>query len=137
MTRNAEDAALMLSVMAGFDQRDSTSAQRDDSWLAALAVNGIPELDRPLTIGLPDEYFRTSDHMDALKPPKRAAKARPHLKSVSLYRSGHPCPTCWLPLRHRPTFLDTTACASAIAAKTLNPCKIFTKGPRRGFWAGG
>ena len=85
MTRNAEDAALMLSVMAGFDQRDSTSAQRDDSWLAALAVNGIPELDRPLTIGLPDEYFRTSDHMDALETAKAELQKLGHtLKSVSL-----------------------------------------------------
>lgn len=85
MTRDAEDAALMLSVMAGFDHRDSTSAQRDDSWLAELAVNGIPELDRPLTIGLPDEYFRASEHMGALENAKTELQKLGHtLKSVSL-----------------------------------------------------
>jgi aspartyl-tRNA(Asn)/glutamyl-tRNA(Gln) amidotransferase subunit A len=85
MTRDAEDAALMLSVMAGFDHRDSTSAQRDDSWLAELAVKGIPELDQPLTIGLPDEYFRTSEHMDALEMAKAELQKLGHtFKHVSL-----------------------------------------------------
>jgi aspartyl-tRNA(Asn)/glutamyl-tRNA(Gln) amidotransferase subunit A len=53
MCRNAEDAALLLGVMAGFDPRDSTSAERPvDDYVAAL--------DAPLaglTIGLPKEYF--------------------------------------------------------------------------------
>ena len=85
MTRDADDAALMLSVMAGFDHRDSTSAQRDDSWLAEIAVNGIPALDRPLTIGLPDEYFRAGEHMDALEMAKAELQKLGHtLKSVSL-----------------------------------------------------
>ena len=85
MTRDAEDAALMLSVMAGFDHRDSTSAQRDDSWLAEIAVNGIPALDRPLTIGLPDEYFRSGEQMDALEMAKAELQKLGHtLKSVSL-----------------------------------------------------
>ena len=85
MTRDAEDAALMLSVMAGFDLRDSTSAQRDDSWLAEIAVNGIPALDRPLTIGLPDEYFRSGENMDALEMAKAELQKLGHtLKSVSL-----------------------------------------------------
>ena len=85
ITRDAEDAALMLSVMAGFDHRDSTSAQRDDSWLAELAVKGIPELDQPLTIGLPDEYFRTSEHMDALEMAKAELQKLGHtFKHVSL-----------------------------------------------------
>jgi aspartyl-tRNA(Asn)/glutamyl-tRNA(Gln) amidotransferase subunit A len=39
MTRTAEDAALMLTAMAGFDERDSTSAQRPvDDYAAALAT---------------------------------------------------------------------------------------------------
>jgi aspartyl-tRNA(Asn)/glutamyl-tRNA(Gln) amidotransferase subunit A len=53
MARNAEDCALLLSVMAGFDERDSTSVDREvEDYRAAL--------DRPLTglrIGLPREYF--------------------------------------------------------------------------------
>lgn len=53
MARTAEDCALLLSAMAGFDPKDSTSIQR-----------GVPDyrsaLDNPLsglTIGLPKEYF--------------------------------------------------------------------------------
>ena len=57
MTCDAEDAALMLSAMAGFDNKDSTSAQRQDAWLADFAEQGIPDLDRPLKIGLPQEYY--------------------------------------------------------------------------------
>ena len=85
MARDAEDAALMLSVMAGFDPKDSTSAQRDDSWLAELVVNGIPELDRPLTIGLPEEYFRAGEHMSALEAAKAELQRLGHVfKSLSL-----------------------------------------------------
>jgi aspartyl-tRNA(Asn)/glutamyl-tRNA(Gln) amidotransferase subunit A len=52
-TRSAEDAAVMLGVMAGFDERDSTSVDRPvDDYLAAL---GAPL--QGLKIGLPKEYF--------------------------------------------------------------------------------
>ena len=51
--RSAEDAAIMLGAMAGFDERDSTSVDRPvDDYRAAL--------DAPLQglrIGLPKEYF--------------------------------------------------------------------------------
>ncbi|WP_286237274.1 Asp-tRNA(Asn)/Glu-tRNA(Gln) amidotransferase subunit GatA [Neptuniibacter halophilus] len=53
MTKTAEDAALMLNVMAGFDQRDSTSVERDVPDYSA-------ELNQPLSglkIGLPKEFF--------------------------------------------------------------------------------
>ncbi len=53
MTRSAEDAALMLNVMAGFDERDSTSLQKDTEDFSA-------QLNQPLhglKIGLPKEYF--------------------------------------------------------------------------------
>ena len=53
MARTAEDCALLLGAMAGFDSRDSTSVERPvPDYLAAL--------DRPLDglkIGLPKEYF--------------------------------------------------------------------------------
>ena len=58
-TRTAEDAAVMLGAMAGFDPRDSTSVDRPvDDYRA--------DLDRPLQglrIGLPKEYF--GDGLDA------------------------------------------------------------------------
>ncbi|WP_372866935.1 Asp-tRNA(Asn)/Glu-tRNA(Gln) amidotransferase subunit GatA [Pseudomonas sp.] len=53
LARNAEDCALMLQAMAGFDPKDSTSVDQPvDDYLAALAkpLNG-------LRIGLPKEYF--------------------------------------------------------------------------------
>jgi aspartyl-tRNA(Asn)/glutamyl-tRNA(Gln) amidotransferase subunit A len=53
MTRTAEDAALMLNCMAGFDERDSTSAQRDVPDYTANLNDSL----EGLTIGLPKEYF--------------------------------------------------------------------------------
>ncbi len=54
MTRNVEDAALLLRAMSGHDEKDSTSADRPirpyDEDLDKLDMKG-------LTIGLPKEYF--------------------------------------------------------------------------------
>ena len=53
MARTAEDCALLLGAMAGFDLRDSTSADRP-------VPDYTGQLDQPLTglkIGLPQEYF--------------------------------------------------------------------------------
>ncbi|SCX39021.1 Asp-tRNA(Asn)/Glu-tRNA(Gln) amidotransferase subunit GatA [Nitrosospira sp. Nsp1] len=53
MAKSAEDLALMLNVMTGFDTRDSTSLQRE-------AEDYTRDLERPLEglrIGLPKEYF--------------------------------------------------------------------------------
>ena len=53
MAKSAEDLALMLNVMAGFDTRDSTSLQRE-------AEDYGRDLEKPLAglrIGLPKEYF--------------------------------------------------------------------------------
>lgn len=53
MAKSAEDLALLLNVMTGFDPRDSTSLQRD-------AEDYSQDLQKPLSglrIGLPKEYF--------------------------------------------------------------------------------
>lgn len=53
MAKSAEDLALMLNVMAGFDARDSTSLQREPEDYTRI-------LEKPLEglrIGLPREYF--------------------------------------------------------------------------------
>lgn len=53
LTHSAEDAALMLQVMAGFDAKDSTSVEREvPDYRAALnqSIEG-------LRIGIPREYF--------------------------------------------------------------------------------
>ncbi|GAB4259930.1 MAG: Asp-tRNA(Asn)/Glu-tRNA(Gln) amidotransferase subunit GatA [Methylomicrobium sp.] len=53
MTRTAEDAAILLQAMAGFDEKDSTSVD-------VPVPDYLAELDKPLTglkIGLPKEFF--------------------------------------------------------------------------------
>jgi aspartyl-tRNA(Asn)/glutamyl-tRNA(Gln) amidotransferase subunit A len=60
MARHAEDLALLLDVMVGFDSRDSTSIERPAEAFSRL-------LDEPLSglrIGLPKEYF--SEGMSAV-----------------------------------------------------------------------
>jgi aspartyl-tRNA(Asn)/glutamyl-tRNA(Gln) amidotransferase subunit A len=53
LARNAEDCALLLQAMAGFDPQDSTCAEQPlDDYLAAL---NLPL--KGLRIGLPKEYF--------------------------------------------------------------------------------
>ncbi|NJD24534.1 MAG: Asp-tRNA(Asn)/Glu-tRNA(Gln) amidotransferase subunit GatA [Betaproteobacteria bacterium] len=56
MARSAEDCALLLNAMAGFDPRDSTSLERP-------AEDYTSDLDKPLAglrIGLPREFFAGS-----------------------------------------------------------------------------
>jgi aspartyl-tRNA(Asn)/glutamyl-tRNA(Gln) amidotransferase subunit A len=67
LARSAEDLALLLDVMAGFDPRDSTCMERDkDDYVGALAGA------KPLRIGLPREYF-TKDLADDVAKPILAA----------------------------------------------------------------
>lgn len=59
MAKSAEDCALMMNVMAGFDERDSTSLKRDKE-------DYTRDLNTPLhglKIGLPKEFF--ADGLDA------------------------------------------------------------------------
>jgi aspartyl-tRNA(Asn)/glutamyl-tRNA(Gln) amidotransferase subunit A len=53
LTQTAEDAALLLNAMAGFDPKDSTSVERDVPDYTALLTNDL----KGLKIGLPKEYF--------------------------------------------------------------------------------
>jgi aspartyl-tRNA(Asn)/glutamyl-tRNA(Gln) amidotransferase subunit A len=62
LARSAEDCALLLSAMSGFDARDSTSAQRpaQDFHAAMLAKRDTASAAQPLKglrIGLPKEFF--------------------------------------------------------------------------------
>ncbi|MCP4389856.1 MAG: Asp-tRNA(Asn)/Glu-tRNA(Gln) amidotransferase subunit GatA, partial [Gammaproteobacteria bacterium] len=51
--RNAEDCALLLQTMSGFDRRDSTSAEQAVPDYSATLGQGV----EGLKIGLPKEYF--------------------------------------------------------------------------------
>ena len=63
MAKSAEDLALMLNVMAGFDARDSTSLERpaeDYTRDLQLGAEQQPNAQRPLAglrIGIPKEHF--------------------------------------------------------------------------------
>jgi aspartyl-tRNA(Asn)/glutamyl-tRNA(Gln) amidotransferase subunit A len=68
MAKSAEDCALMMNVMAGFDERDSTSLQRENEDYAR-------DLNKPLAglkIGLPKEYFAEGLSPEVAKVVKEA-----------------------------------------------------------------
>jgi len=69
MGRNAEDLALLLNTMAGFDERDSTSLQRDKEDYAR-EINKQASGNKPLNglrIGLPKEFFAEGMGSDVAK----------------------------------------------------------------------
>jgi aspartyl-tRNA(Asn)/glutamyl-tRNA(Gln) amidotransferase subunit A len=58
MARSAEDCALMLNTMAGFDERDSTSLDRPpEDYCAPLNATAGAKPLAGLKIGLPKEFF--------------------------------------------------------------------------------
>jgi aspartyl-tRNA(Asn)/glutamyl-tRNA(Gln) amidotransferase subunit A len=62
MARSAEDCALLLSAMSGFDERDATSVQQppQDFYAQMLAAREGASAGKPLAglrIGLPKEFF--------------------------------------------------------------------------------
>ncbi|MFK8067484.1 MAG: Asp-tRNA(Asn)/Glu-tRNA(Gln) amidotransferase subunit GatA [Gammaproteobacteria bacterium] len=59
MTRTAEDAAIMLNVMTGFDEKDSTSYDKESEDY----THSLSDRLEGLKIGLPKEYF--SDDLDS------------------------------------------------------------------------
>jgi aspartyl-tRNA(Asn)/glutamyl-tRNA(Gln) amidotransferase subunit A len=80
LARSAEDCALLLSAMSGFDERDSTSAQRPPqdfyaSMLDARAGATASQPLRGLRIGLPKEFFPAALAAD-VNGAVRAALAR-------------------------------------------------------------
>jgi len=64
LARSAEDLALLLDVMAGFDPRDSTSMDRPKGDYAGALRGGV----KGLTIGLPREYFSQDLAADVADP---------------------------------------------------------------------
>jgi aspartyl-tRNA(Asn)/glutamyl-tRNA(Gln) amidotransferase subunit A len=63
LTRTAEDAALLLNVMAGFDPRDSTSVDEPVPDYTQFLNNDI----KGLRIGLPQEYFSQGLNPEVMK----------------------------------------------------------------------
>jgi aspartyl-tRNA(Asn)/glutamyl-tRNA(Gln) amidotransferase subunit A len=96
MARSAEDCALLLQAMAGFDAKDSTSVDQPiDDYLAALSqpLNG-------LRIGLPKEYFgagldpRIADKVMAVV--EELKKLGATVKDISLPNMQHAIPAYYV-----------------------------------------
>ena len=93
ITRNAEDAALMLQCMAGFDPRDSTSINAPAPDMATLLDAQV----RGLKLGLPKEFFDTSVDAEVLEKVRESLAVLERLGAtlvdVSLPNSaaGIPC----------------------------------------------
>jgi aspartyl-tRNA(Asn)/glutamyl-tRNA(Gln) amidotransferase subunit A len=96
MARTAEDCALMLGAMAGFDPKDSTSVDQPlDDYLAAL--------DKPLSglrVGLPKEYFGEgldSKIADAVMAAVEVLKSLgATIKDISLPNMQHAIPSYYV-----------------------------------------
>ena len=93
ITRNAEDAALMLQCMAGFDPRDSTSINAPTPDMTTLLGTEV----RGLRLGLPKEFFDTSVDAEVLEKVRESLAVLERLGAtlvdVSLPNSaaGIPC----------------------------------------------
>lgn len=70
MTRNAEDAALMLNIMAGFDHHDSTSINQSVPDYCATLNQPL----EGLKIGLPKEFFINDMNNDVANAVQQAIK---------------------------------------------------------------
>lgn len=96
MTQTAEDAALVLNVMAGFDEKDSTSAERDVEDYTASLNDSI----KGLTIGLPKEFF--SEGLDdevasqVMAAVKQFEAMGASVKEISLPNSAYAIPTYYI-----------------------------------------
>ena len=105
LTRSAEDCALLLSAMSGFDERDSTSAERppQDFHAQMLRVREGATAAKPLAglrIGLPKEFFPSALATDVNNAVRAALaefeKLGAALVSVSLPRTELSIPVYYI-----------------------------------------
>jgi aspartyl-tRNA(Asn)/glutamyl-tRNA(Gln) amidotransferase subunit A len=96
MTKTAQDAAIVLNAMAGFDEKDSTSAEQDVPDYTANLNDSI----KGLTIGLPKEFFSegldddvASQVMNAIKEFEAMGAV---VKEISLPNSAYAIPTYYI-----------------------------------------
>lgn len=96
ITHTAEDAALMLNVMSGFDSKDSTSVQFE---VPDYSV-GLGSSLKGLTIGLPKEYFSKGLSVEIEQAVRAAIKEYEKLgvtiKEISLPHSQLAIPSYYL-----------------------------------------
>jgi len=96
MARTAEDAAVLLNVMAGFDAKDSTSIDKD---VPDYTTNLHDSLDG-LKIGLPAEFFNAGLDSSVAKVIDEAIseykKLGAEIKEISLPHSGLSVPAYYV-----------------------------------------
>ncbi len=96
MARSAQDCALLLHAMAGFDRRDSTSLQRD---VPDYEANLEQDLEG-LRIGLPQEFFAEGLNPEVAKAIDEAIEQYKKLgatfKDISLPYSKYAVPTYYV-----------------------------------------
>ena len=96
MTQTAEDAALVLNAIAGFDEKDSTSALRDVPDYTKSLKDSI----KGLKIGIPKEFF--SDGLDnsvekvITESMKEFEAMGAELQEISLPNSAYAIPTYYI-----------------------------------------
>jgi aspartyl-tRNA(Asn)/glutamyl-tRNA(Gln) amidotransferase subunit A len=96
MANSAEDAALLLNEMAGFDERDSTSIERDVPDYSATLNHSLDGL----KIGLPKEYFDEGLDSNVAATIETAIKIYESLgasiKEITLPNTGLAVPTYYV-----------------------------------------
>ncbi len=96
MAASAEDAALLLNEMAGFDERDSTSVERD----VPDYTENLNDSLEGLTIGLPKEFFDNGLDSDVAATIQAAIKTYESLgatvKEITLPNSELAVPTYYV-----------------------------------------
>ena len=96
MANSAEDAAWLMNIMSGFDEKDSTSVDRDVPDYTASLNDSL----EGLTIGLPKEYFgegldpRVAATVEAAI--KTYEKMGATLKEITLPNTGLAVPTYYV-----------------------------------------
>ena len=96
LTQTAEDAALVMNVMAGFDDKDSTSVDREVPDYTKNLGNSI----EGLKIGLPKEFF--SEGLDSgvaetvMAAVKEFEAMGASVQEISLPNSAHAIPTYYI-----------------------------------------
>ena len=96
MTKTAEDAAIVLNAMAGFDEKDSTSAEQAVPDYTANLNDSV----KGLTIGLPKEFF--SEGLDdevatqVMNAVKEFEAMGATVREISLPNSAYAIPTYYI-----------------------------------------
>ena len=118
ITRTAEDAALLLGVMAGFDERDSTSID----YPVPDYVAGLGRSLKGLRVGIVRQHF------DAGLDEATGKAVREALSVLAAQGASLTCRcrriTWWRPPSAPPTCRASTACVSVIVRTTPKTCWI-------------